>query len=310
VHAAAQVSWPFYAGFVGLVVVVLFIDLRLTQTEAHEPSLKEAGRTVAMWVGLAVAFGIVLALWRGHTSAGEYFAGYLIEYSLSVDNMFVFIVIFSFFQVQSTYQHRVLFFGILGAIVFRGAFIALGLGLINRFEWTIYLFGAFLVYTAVRIARGEEEVEPERNPVLRFAQRRLRTTAKYHGKRLFAVEDGRRVATPLFLVLLAIETMDILFAVDSIPAIFGVTRDPFIVLTSNVFAILGLRSLYFLVSRTMARFHLLKYGLAVILAFVGVKMLAAKIVSIPIWASLAVIVAVLAATAAASLVIPENGGQA
>jgi tellurite resistance protein TerC len=256
-----------------------------------------------VWVSLALIFGIVVWIWKGSTSAGEYFAGYLIEYSLSVDNMFVFVVIFSYFAVPRAYQHQVLFYGILGAIIFRGIFIALGTALVNNFEWVIYVFGAFLIYTAIRIGRGQtENIHPEENVVLQLFKRRFRTTTNFHGQKLFVVENGKRLATPLFIVLLFVETTDILFAVDSIPAIFAVTRDSFIVLTSNVFAILGLRSLYFLLAGVMDRFHLLKYGLAVILAFVGSKMLLEAVhVEIPIWLSLTVIITVLAVTAFLSL---------
>jgi tellurite resistance protein TerC len=277
---------------------------------------------VAVWVSLAVIFGIILALWQGATTTGEYFAGYLIEYSLSVDNMFVFVVLFSYFKVPRAYQHQVLFYGILGAMVFRGIFIAVGVALIQNFEWMLYVFGAFLVYTSVRIARGTEEIHPEDNPVLRLFSKRFRSTTRFDGQKLFTIEDGKRVATPLFVTLLFVETTDIVFAVDSIPAILAITHDPFIVLTSNVFAILGLRALYFLLAGVMDRFHLLKYGLAIILAFVGVKMLASGIpcgdeaffcheghVELPIWLSLSVIVVTLAMTAILSLVMepPREG---
>jgi len=298
--------WYLYAGFIAFVVAMLLVDLKLFHQKEHAPSPKESGVWVAVWVGLALIFGIVVWIWRGSTSAGEYFAGYLIEYSLSVDNMFVFVVIFSYFAVPRAYQHQVLFYGILGAIVFRGIFIALGTALVNNFEWVIYVFGAFLIYTAVRIGRGQaENIHPEENVVLQFFQRRFPTTTNYHGQKLFVVENGKRLATPLFIVLLFIETTDILFAVDSIPAIFAVTRDSFIVLTSNVFAILGLRALYFLLAGVMDRFHLLKYGLAVILAFVGSKMLLEAVdVEIPIWLSLTVIVTVLGVTGFLSLKAP------
>jgi tellurite resistance protein TerC len=218
--------------------------------------------------------------------------------------MFVFIVIFSYFQVPRAYQHQVLFFGILGAMIFRGVFIAAGVALIETFEWMIYVFGAFLIYTAFRIAKGTEEVHPDQNPVLKLFRRRFPTTSEFDGQKLFTLQNGKRLATPLFVTLLFIEITDIIFAVDSIPAIFAVTRDPFIVLTSNVFAILGLRALYFLLAGSMDRFHLLKYGLAVILGFVGTKMLLeAASFHIPIWLSLIVIVGVLITTAILSLKI-------
>jgi tellurite resistance protein TerC len=293
----------FYAAFLAFVVAMLLVDLKLFHAEEHDPSIRESATWVGVWVGLAVLFGIGVVVFAGSTFGGEYFAGYLIEYSLSVDNMFVFVVIFSYFKVPRAYQHQVLFFGILGAIIFRGIFILAGTALIHTFEWVIYVFGAFLIYTAVRIARGAtEDIHPENNPVLNFAQKRFPTTTNYHGQKLFTVEEGRRLATPLFIVLLFIEVTDILFAVDSIPAIFGVTREPFIVLTSNVFAILGLRSLYFLLAGGMDRLHLLNYGLAVVLAFVGAKMLLEAVdVEVPIWLSLLVIVSVLGVTTVLSL---------
>jgi tellurite resistance protein TerC len=308
-----------YVAFIAFVIAMLLVDLKLFHTEEHEPTVKESATWVAVWVGLAVSFGISLFFWHsdGSRAAGEYFAGYLIEYSLSVDNMFVFVVIFSYFKVPRAYQHQVLFFGILGAMIFRGIFIALGTTLISNFEWVIYVFGAFLIFTAYRIARGgAEDIHPEDNPILKFAQRRFRATTKYEGQKLFTVENGVRMATPLFIVLLFIELTDIFFAVDSIPAIFAITRDPFIVLTSNVFAILGLRAVYFLVAGGMDRLHLLKYGLAVILAFVGTKMLLEAVpcsghgmfchennVHIPIWLSLVIIIGVLGITAAASIML-------
>jgi tellurite resistance protein TerC len=299
-----EVSPLAYVGFIAFVVTMLFVDLKLFQTDDEaEPTTKESGTWVAIWVSLALIFGVALFLWQGGAIAGEYFAGYLIEYSLSVDNMFVFIVIFQFFSIPFKYQHRVLFFGILGALIFRGIFIALGTALIHNFEWIIYVFGAFLIITAIRLARsGGEEVHPERNPVLKFAQRRFPSTEKFEGHNLFTMENGKRLATPLFITLVFIEVTDILFALDSIPAIFGITNDPFIVLTSNVFAILGLRSLYFLLAGALNRLHLLNYGLAFVLGFVGVKMLLEAFdVEVPIWLSLAVIILALGVTTVLSL---------
>jgi tellurite resistance protein TerC len=311
------VPWYIYASFIVFVVAMLVIDLKFFHAEEHDPTPKESGMWVGIWVGLALGFGALVWRWKGGESAAEYFAGYLIEYSLSVDNMFVFVLIFQYFKVPFRYQHQVLFYGILGAIIFRGLFIAAGVALVENFEWIIYVFGAFLIFTAFRIARGTEEVHPENNPVLRFAQKRIRTTTRFDGQKLFTFENGKRVATPLFIVLLFIETTDIIFAIDSIPAIFAITDDPFIILTSNVFAILGLRALYFLLADFMDRFHLLKYGLAVILAFVGLKMLGTAVdctseafwcrehhVAIPIWASLAFIIGTLAVTVILSLLIP------
>jgi tellurite resistance protein TerC len=306
-----DVSWPVYAGFIAFVVAMLVIDLRFFHAEEHEQTVKESAVWVGVWVGLALAFGVGLWVLEGGQLAAEYFAGYLIEYSLSVDNMFVFVVIFSYFSVPRAYQHQVLFFGILGAIIFRGIFIAAGTALISNFEWVIYVFGAFLIYTAYRIWRGAtENIHPEDNPVLKFARRHMRTTPRYDGQKLFTVENGKRVATPLFIVLLFVETTDILFAVDSIPAIFGVTKEPFIVLTSNVFAILGLRALYFLLAGGIDRLHLLNYGLAIVLAFVGVKMLLEAVhIEVPIWLSLLVIVVVLGVTTVLSFRIPPKNGH-
>jgi tellurite resistance protein TerC len=305
-----DVAWYWYAGFIAFVVAMLLVDLKLFHAEEHDPTTRESATWVAIWVGLAIAFGIGIYLWQGSKEAGEYFAGYLIEYSLSVDNMFVFIVIFTYFKVQRAYQHQVLFFGILGAIIFRGIFIALGYTLVENFEWVIPVFGVFLIYTGWRVARGTaEHIHPEDNPVLKWAQKRFRATTRFEGQKLFTIENGKRVATPLFIVLLFIEMTDIFFAIDSIPAIFGITREPFIVLTSNVFAILGLRALYFLLAGGMDRLHLLKFGLAIILAFVGFKMIGEAIpcsghgmfcedehLHVPIWMSLSFIVSVLAAT--------------
>ena len=302
-----EVAWYVYAAFVAFVIGMLLVDLRFFHSGEREPAMKQSVAWVCVWVGLAIAFGLGLWVFAGGEPAGEYFAGYLIEYSLSVDNMFVFVLIFTYFQVPFAYQHQVLFYGIIGAIVSRGIFIAAGAALINNFHWVIYVLGAFLIFTAFRIARGAEEVHPENNPVINFVSKRMPSTKFYDGQKLFTVVGGRRAATPLFVALLFIEITDVLFAVDSIPAIFAVTRDPFIVLTSNVFAILGLRALYFLLAGSMDRFHLLKYGLAVILGFVGAKMLLEAIhIKVPIWASLTAIGAVLAATVILSLKIPPS----
>jgi len=300
-----EVSPLAYVGFIGFVVAMLLLDLKLFQTDDEtEPTPKESGTWVAVWVSLALVFGIALYFWQGGEIAAQYFAGYLIEYSLSVDNMFVFIVIFQYFAIPFKYQHRVLFFGILGALIFRGIFIAVGTALIHNFEWIIYIFGAFLIFTAIRLAKagGGEEIHPEKNPVLKFAQRRFPSTENFEGHKLFTVENGKRLATPLFITLVFIEVTDVLFALDSIPAIFGITQDPFIVLTSNVFAILGLRSLYFLLAGALNRLHLLNYGLAFVLGFVGVKMLLEAVdVKVPIWLSLVVIIGALGVTTVLSL---------
>jgi len=318
--ATSDVHPLVYVAFIAFVLGMLVVDLKFFHAEEHDPTPKESGTWVAVWITLAIVFGIGVWIVSGGERAAEFFTGYLIEYSLSVDNMFVFVLIFSYFKVPFRYQHNVLFYGILGALIFRGIFIAVGVALINNFEWMIYVFGVFLIFTAIRLAMGTEEVHPEDNPILKFLQKRLRTTPRYDGQKFFTIENGKKVATPLVIVLAFIEMTDVVFAVDSIPAIFGITRDPFIVLTSNVFAILGLRALYFLLADIMDRFHLLKYGLAIILGFVGVKMLLEMGVpdaelfgaaagfhyGIPIWVSLGVIVTVLAASAYLSLRFPPK----
>ena len=214
--------WWAFAIFIGFVIAMLLVDLEFFHTEAHTPTLKESGSWVTVWVSLALIFGVGIWVFQGGTAGGEFFAGYLIEYSLSVDNMFVFVLIFSYFQVPLAFQHQVLFYGILGAMIFRGIFIFAGTALINNFEWVIYIFGAFLIFTAFRITFGSEEVHPENNPVLKFARKRMRTTHDFDGQKLFTIQNGARVATPLLVTLIFIEVTDIVFAVDSIPAIFSV----------------------------------------------------------------------------------------
>jgi tellurite resistance protein TerC len=262
-------------------------------------------------VGLSLAFTAGLYAFRGADPALQFLTGYLIEKSLSIDNIFVFALIFGYFAVPAAYQHRVLYWGMLGALVLRAAFIFAGSALLAQFHWVIYLFGAFLILTGIRMAlhRGEE-IHPERNPVLRLARRLLPVTSDYREDRLFVREGGRRLVTPLFLVLLMIESTDLVFAVDSIPAIFAVTRDPFIVYTSNVFAILGLRSLYFVLAGVIGKFHYLKLGLSSVLVFVGGKMTLADVYEIPSLVSLAVIAALLTAAVAASLWKSRRGEPA
>ncbi|MEO7804875.1 MAG: TerC family protein [Actinomycetota bacterium] len=302
-----MVSPGIYAAFIGFVLAMLLVDLKFFHRDAEQENNKQSAIWVGVWVGLALAFGGIVYVWLGSARATEYFAGYLIEYSLSVDNMFVFIVIFEYFQVPAAFQHRVLFFGILGAIIFRGIFILLGAALLENLEWIIFVFGGLLILTGVRIARGTSEVAPERNPILRLFNRWFKTSTQFDGQKLLTVENGRRVATPLLVVLLVIESTDIVFAIDSIPAIFAITRDPFIVLTSNLFAVLGLRALYFLIAGSMQKFHLLKYGLAVILAFVGTKMILSGFhIHISIGFSLAVVISVLLLTALLSMKVPPK----
>jgi tellurite resistance protein TerC len=299
-----MIHWWAWAAVIGFVLVMLAIDLLVFHKEAHEVSTKEAAAWSVVWITCGLAFGGVVLVWLGHHAASEYLAGYLIEKSLSVDNIFVFALIFSYFQVPAAYQHRVLFWGVLGALVFRAAFIAAGSALLDAAHWTIYLFGGFLVYTAVRMVRhGDQQVDPGHNPVLRLMRRVVPLTSDYRGEHFFVREGrkGHRIGTPLLAVLVVVETTDIVFAVDSIPAIFAVTKDTYLVFTSNVFAILGLRALYFLLAGMIGRFVHLKTGLAVVLAFVGVKMLVTDLYHIPIWASLAFIAVAIGASVVLSL---------
>jgi len=283
---------------------MLALDLLVVNRKAHAPSFREAAAWSAVWISIAVAFGIAVMLTRGGEAGGEYFAGYLIELSLSVDNVFVFALVFAAFAVPAAYQHRLLFWGILGAIVFRALFIAAGTAILEAAHWVIYLLGALLVVTGVRLAVSKgHAIHPERNPILRLVRRVMPMTDDYRGTAFFVVEHGRRLATPMLAVLVVIETTDILFALDSIPAVFAVTTDPYIVFASNIFAILGLRSLYFLLAGLLDRFVYLKTGLAALLVFAGVKILAGLVhVEIPIAVSLAVIVGILGSAIVASLV--------
>jgi tellurite resistance protein TerC len=291
-----------WGALIGTLAVLLVADLLLVHRTAHAITLKEAAVESAVWITLGLAFGGVLFAWQGGGAAGEYLAGYLIEKSLSVDNVFVWAVIFGYFGVPPKYQFRVLFWGIFGALVLRAVFIFAGVALIERFDWILYVFGAFLVFTAVRIARHDEaEVHPDRNPVLRLVRRVVPSTTTYDGQKLFTVENGKRLATPLFAVLILIESTDVVFAVDSIPAILAVSHEQFIVFASNAFAILGLRALYFCLAGMRDRFRYLNVGLGIILGFVGVKMLISGIYHFPTWASLAVIASVLTVTVVLSL---------
>lgn len=298
-----------WVAFVGLILALLALDLFVFHREAHEVSFREATKFSIFWIVLGLAFGGVIFAWRGSQAGGEYLTGYLLEKSLAVDNIFVFAVLFTYFAVPPKYQHRVLFWGIVGALVFRAIFIAGGAALLEAFHWAMYVFGAFLVATGIRLATHRDvEVHPERNPVLRLFRRVVPSTTRYHGQRFVVREAGRLVATPLFAVLVMVETTDILFAVDSIPAIFAVTRDPFLVFTSNAFAILGLRALYFMLAGMIRRFIYLKVGLSVVLVFVGVKMLVADLYKVPIWASLLFIALTIGVSIWISLRATANGG--
>jgi tellurite resistance protein TerC len=282
------------------VLAVLAIDLGIFNRKAHAATVKEAAIWSSVWITLSLGFAGVVYMQMGRQPMLEFVTGYLIEYSLSIDNIFVIVLIFSYFRIPDKYQHRVLFWGIIGALVMRGAMIAAGAFLIERFHWIIYVFGAFLVFTGIRMASHDEtDIEPEANPILRLVRRLLPVTHDYRGQHFFVKESPKRgepvtlMATPLFVVLVLVETTDLIFAVDSIPAIFAVTRDPFLVYTSNVCAILGLRSLYFLLAGVIHKFQYLKLGLAVVLTFVGVKMLIGGVYEIPILVSLLVIFLVL-----------------
>lgn len=293
----------FWVGFIVFVLAMLALDLGVFHREAHEIRPKEAAIWVAIWVGLALAFAAGLHLWAGREVALTFLTGYVIEEALSADNIFVMVLIFEYFRVPKYCQHRVLFYGILGALVMRGLFIAAGAALVSNFHWVLYIFGALLVVTGVRMAiKQDEEFDGEQNKIVRAVRRYLPISHEFHGKNFFTVENGRRIATPLLLVLILVEFTDLVFAIDSIPAIFGVTRDPFLVFTSNIFAVMGLRSLYFLLAAVVDRFHLLKYGLAIILTFVGFKMLSEHWIEIDIMASLGIILGVLATSVIASLI--------
>ena len=288
--------------FTVFVLAMLALDLGVFQRDPHKMSIREAAGWYAIWVSLAIAFNVGLYYWRGHQPALEFLTGYVLEVSLSMDNVFVFAVIFGYMGVKPQFQHRVLFWGIIGALVMRAAFIGAGVALVSRFHWILYVFGIFLVFTGAKLFREDkQEFHPERNPLLRLARKLFPVTPGYEGAAFFVVREGRRFATPMLLVLTLVESTDLLFAVDSIPAIFAVTLDPFIIFTSNVFAILGLRSLYFILASAIQKFRYLRPGLALVLMFVGVKMLIVSIYKIPILVSLAVIMAILALAIGASL---------
>jgi len=296
----------FWVGFIAFVLAMLALDLGVFHRKAHVVKPGEAAIWVAVWVALALLFAAGLWYFESGTTAVTFLTGYVIEESLSVDNLFVMVVIFTYFRVPQECHHRVLFYGILGALVMRGLFIGVGAFLLSRFEWILYVFGVMLVVTGVRMLfKHDEEFDGDNNRIVVMVRKLFPITKDFHGKHFFHVENGRRLATPLLLVLILVEFTDLVFAVDSIPAIFGITRDPFLVFTSNIFAILGLRSMYFLLAAVVERFYLLKYGLAVILSFIGVKMLIEPWLHINIMASLGVVLATLALSIAASFVWPE-----
>lgn len=301
-----------WGGFNLFILVMIAIDLGVFNKSAHKITVKEALTWSVIWIALAMLFCGGLYYWQGHEIALQFLSGYLIEKSLSVDNIFVFLLLFSYFKVKSEHQHIVLEWGIIGALLMRGALILLGTALIQRFEWVMYIFGAFLVYTGIKMGvQGEdEEVDPTSNPVFKLARRMFPVTDGYRDRKFFVMEKGKRFATPLFLVLLVVETTDLVFALDSIPAIFAVSRDAFIVYSSNVFAVMGLRSLYFALAGIMDTFHYLKIGLAVILTFVGAKMIVEEWLHIETWMTLTTIGVVLLLSVLASLVWPKKESDA
>lgn len=298
--------WAWIA-FNVFVLAMLALDLGVFHRKAHTVKVKEALLWSAVWISLALIFNLVVWQWRGPEAGMQFLTGYLIEKALSVDNIFVFLMIFAYFKVPTLYQHKVLFWGILGALAMRAICIAAGVTLLNQFHWLIYVFGAFLIITGIKMLLSKDkEIHPEKNPLLQLFRRMIPVTKDYHGDQFFTIENGKRYATPLFITLLFIELSDLIFAVDSIPAILAISQDPFIVYTSNVFAILGLRSLYFALAGIMGLFHYLHYGLSGVLVFVGTKMMIVDIYKIPIGVSLGVVAGILILSVVASLLIPHK----
>ena len=299
----------FYVVFTVFVLVILTVDLTVFHRRSHVLSAREAAIWSVFWITLAGIFWIGVTVWWGTTTGLEFLTGYIIELSLSVDNVFVFLIIFTYFAVPQAYRYRVLFYGIVGAIVMRAAFIAAGITLLAQFHWIIFIFGGFLILTGLRIIlKSDAEVDPGKNPVVKLVRRFVPLTEKYHGQKFFIRRKGAFVATPLFLVLISIEVTDLVFAIDSVPAVLAITDEPFIVYTSNIFAILGLRSFFFLISGLVAKLHYLKFGLGLVLMFVGVKMTTSELFEIPILASLGAIVSILAASVVASLLAGSRQG--
>jgi tellurite resistance protein TerC len=297
-----------WVGFNILVLAMLALDLGIFHRKDHKISVKEGLIWSGIWIAVALLFNLVVLLLEGHEKAVQFFTGYLIERALSIDNIFIFLLIFTYFKVPEKYQYKVLFWGILGALIFRGLFIALGVIIIAKFHWVLYIFGVFLLFTGIKMAVSEEtKIEPEKNPVLKFIRRFLPISNNYEKGRFFARFDKRFFATPLFIVLVVVESTDIVFAFDSIPAIFAITLDPFIVYTSNVFAILGLRALYFAIAGLMDMFYYLKYGLSAILSFVGIKMLISWFYKMPDLMALAIIAGILLVSILLSIWKPGPG---
>jgi tellurite resistance protein TerC len=302
-----QTDLIFWIGFNVFVFIMLALDLGVFHKKAHEVSIKEASVWSVVWITLAFVFNGFVYFQFGEQKAVEFLTGYLLEKSLSVDNIFIFVLIFGYFHIPSKYQHKILFWGILGALIMRVIFIFAGVALIQQFHWTIYIFGAFLIFTGIKmITQKDKKIEPENNPVIKFARKIFSVTGELHGDKFFVKLEGKKFVTPLFLVLILIEVTDLIFAVDSIPAILAITQDQFIVYTSNVFAILGLRSLYFALAHIVHRFIYLSYGLAVILMFVGLKMTMVDIFKIPTFISLIIIAIILAASIILSMLKTNN----
>jgi tellurite resistance protein TerC len=296
----------FWIVFNAAILVLLFIDLTVVSRKHRAVPFKQALLMSAFWIGLAMAFAVFVHQWFGANKSLEFLTGYVLEEALSVDNLFVFILLFAYFKVPPEEEKTVLFWGIIGALIMRGVFIVAGVALVQRFHWILYIFGIFLIWTGIQLMRGgDEEQDPSRNIVLKFCRRFLPLTDSYEGKSFFVRREGKVLFTPLFVVLLVVETTDILFATDSIPAILAITRDPFIVYTSNVFAILGLRSMYFALAGMMKLFHYLNYGLSVVLIFIGAKMLLPERYHVPTWAALAVVAGVLGLSVLASVLFPK-----
>jgi len=302
----------YWSGFATIITIMLALDLGVFNRKAHTIKPKEALLTSLLWIGVSLAFNAAIFYMQGIDKGLEFLTGYLIEKSLSVDNIFVFVVIFSYFHTVQELQHKVLFWGILGALIMRGILIAVGSVVIHEFEWIIYIFGAFLIYTAFRLAtQSESGMHPEKNPVVNLFRKIMPVTKEYEGAKFFTRVSGKLVATPLVIVLIVVETTDLVFAIDSIPAIFAVTTDPFIVYTSNVFAMLGLRALYFLLAGAIGTFRYLKIGLSLVLGFVGVKMIIAALdIKIPIAISLGVIAVILTVSIVASIFANRRDAKA
>lgn len=301
---AIVVPGYFWFGFITFVLAAVAVDLGLFHRKAHEIQAKEAGIMVTVWVLIAALFGGWITHQFGHAKGLEFATGYLIELSLSIDNIFVFVMIFSHFRVPQQYQHRVLLWGIFGALILRGIMIGLGAALVQQYSWVLYFFGAFLIYTGIKMlvmSEQNEDLDPEHNPLVQFTRKFFPVTAKYHGQNFFVKIDGKWFITPLFIVVLMVETSDIMFALDSIPAIFAITTDPFIVYTANILAIMGLRSLYFMLADMVKRFQYLKIGISFLLMFVGMKLLLLDFYHIPTGFSLAFIVLTIATSVFASL---------